>query len=254
MKISVACLIYRSTAYADAVYRSFWENIREARDRVDFFFMANDPTPEVVEHLRQKKYKHYVNVNPRRTDAELLAMGYAGPEYIHRVYRGWNAAIHAAADGIVVLVNSDNLFSAGWLEALLPYVDATTVACSQLIEPYHPRYKLSGGIFKDAIQGDFGRHPNTFDKAKFLEMVLAVKTFSTYDGGAYMPCAFLKSVFVDAGCYPEGNISKGKHCKFDEVARYGDAAFFDILASRGIRHITVKDSVVYHFKEGEMDE
>lgn len=63
-----------------------------------------------------------------------------------------------------------------------------------------------------------------------------------------MPCLLYRDVAVLAGLYPEGNIA-GK--SFSEVKRYGDEAFYDRLKRFGVEHITAKDSIVYHLKEGE---
>ena len=56
-----------------------------------------------------------VNVNRRYSDDELFALGYGAPEYMSRVYRGYNEGIRAAAGDYVVLINSDNYFSPDWL-------------------------------------------------------------------------------------------------------------------------------------------
>jgi len=45
---------------------------------------------KIISHLEQKGYRHYVNYNGVLTAEQLFKMGYGEPEYIHRVYRGWN--------------------------------------------------------------------------------------------------------------------------------------------------------------------
>jgi len=247
VSISIASLIYKSKKYADWVHGSIHEfTPLVTKGEAEFFFVANDPTEDLLAHLRQRGYKHYVNYNPKRTDEELFKMGYGAPEYIHRVYRGWNEAIMRAAGGTVVLVNSDNYFSPDWLENLLKYLCTKTIVCSKLVERMHPEH----GIFPRAYHGEFGSHPDDFDKENFLRLCERVKTTGLQFGGAYMPCAFYKQVAIDVGLYPEGNLAGAS---FSDVAAYGDQVFFEKLSKAGVRQVTAMDSIVYHTKEGEMD-
>lgn len=246
--ISIASLIYRSPRFADWVYESvheFTPHLR--RHEAEFFFVANDATPAVRQHLTAKGYPHHVNDNPRRTEAELFALGYGWPEYLHRVYRGWNKAIVAAAGEIVVLVNSDNFFSPDWLTNLLKYATPDTFVCAKLVERRHPRH----GVFPGVYQGEFGRHPDSFDRDAFLRFAEARKLTGLERGGAYMPCAFFKRQAIAAGLYPEGNLA-GR--SFREIAASGDEVFVRRLSRLGVRHVTALDAIVYHCKEGEMDE
>lgn len=248
VKISIVSLIYKSKKFADWVYDSVHEfTPMIQRGNAEFFFIANDPEGDLIDYLTAKGYKFYVNINPKRTEAELFKMGYAKPEYIHRVYRGWNEAIRRSQGELVVLVNSDNFFSTDWLENLLKFSTPNTIVCSQLVERKHPKY----GIFPGAYHGEFGNHPSNFKKDEFLSFANKVRITGIKQGGAYMPCLFYKDIALKAGLYPEGNIA-GRN--FDDVAFYGDEYFFNKLAKLGVKHITSLDSVVYHLKEGEMDE
>lgn len=238
--ISICSLIYRSPSYADAVWQSAHEFTPHLQDgRARFFFVANDATQEVLDHLRFRRYPHEIQVNERLTEAELRKMGFDPPEYIRRVYLGWNRAILESEEELV-LVNSDNLFSPGWLEGLLNNLNEKQVVCSILIEGNHRRH----APFKGAIRGEFGRHPREFKKRAFLDLCERNRKAGTSIGGAYMPCAIRKSVAIRAGLYPEGNPHRAS----------GDERFFAKLKSIGVRHVTALDSLVYHFKEGEMDE
>lgn len=248
VKIPIVSLIYKSKKFADWVYESLYEFTPMIhKGEAEFFFIANDPEGDLVDYLTAKGYKFYVNINPRRTEAELFKMGYAKPEYIHRVYRGWNKAIRKAQGELVVLVNSDNYFSTDWLENLLKFSSPHTVVCSQLVERKHPKY----GIFPGAYHGEFGNHPTNFKKDEFLSFANKLRITGFKQGGAYMPCMFYKDIALKAELYPEGNIA-GRN--YDDVAFYGDEYFFNKLAKLGVKHITSLDSIVYHLKEGEMDE
>jgi len=248
VKISIVSLIYKSKRFAEWVYESVHEFTPMIhRGNAEFFFIANDPEGDLVDFLTAKGYKFYININPRRTEEELFNLGYAKPEYIHRVYRGWNEAIRKSQGELVVLVNSDNYFSPDWLENLLKFSSPNTIVCSQLVERKHPKYD----VFPGAYHGEFGNHPDNFKKDEFLSFANKVRITGIKQGGAYMPCMFYKNIALKTGLYPEGNIA-GR--SFDDVAFYGDEYFFNKLAKLGVKHITSLDSIVYHLKEGEMDE
>jgi len=232
--ISICSLIYKSRKYAKAVWESAHEFTPHLKDgRARFFFVANDPVIEI-------DYPHVVQRNEVLSEAKLIALGFRPPEYIRRVYQGWNRAIQESEEQMV-LVNSDNLFSPGWLDGLLQHYSENTVVCSKLIERYHPKH----GRFVASLPGDFGDNPDSFDKPAFLEYAIRSKFNKTEEGGAFMPLLMSRAKALEAGGYPEGNRTNGAA---------GDKAFFSSLAKLGVRHITALDSLVYHFKEGEMDE
>jgi hypothetical protein len=245
---SVVCLIYRSPAYADAVFRSVAENTTD----YTFRFVANEPTPELLAHLEARGYPYLLHRNPPcPSEAELFRRGIGAPAYLHNVYRAWNFAVRTAPTEDVCLVNSDMMFSPGWLDALRRHLTDQTVVASQLVERSHPRH----GVFPDALERDFGTCPGNFDERGFR--VFADEQSSANRGiartsGAYGPLLFRNRTLLDAGGYPEGNLHDGT-C-FENVGEYGDECLIRHLAERGVRHVTAMDSIVYHFKEGEMEE
>ena len=250
-KISIISLIYRSTKYADAVYDSVLENTPKIKTgEARFFFVANDPEPHLIEHLERKKYPFILNINERKEIRHLFESGIGTPEYINRVYRGWNRAIKESDSEIVVLINSDNMLSPNWLENLLKNLNKNTFVCSEIVErPNHPKF----APFPGCLVGDFGDHPDNFKKEEFLKFVEAhqkVKNQKIKIGGAYMPCAFYREKAVEVGLYPEGNLHDGND--FMSIKEYGDENFVKKLSRNGVRHITSLDSISYHFKEGEM--
>lgn len=246
--ISIAALIYRSTKYADAVAASLYRHTPMLQNgAAEFYFVANDASDGVIAHLEKSKYKFYINNNPIRSESELFEMGIGCPEYIHRVYRGWNEAIKRATGDIVVLVNSDNMFSPNWLENLLKHLSPSAIVCSQLIERIHPKY----GVFPGAYVGNFGSHPSNFKEENFLTFCRKNRKSGTREGGAYMPCMLYKYHAESVGYYPEGNIAGNT---FNNVKEYGDECFFRKLKDIGVNHVTALDSLCYHFKEGEMEE
>jgi len=246
LRVSIISLIYQSATLADAVYDSvhrFTPMI--GRGEAEFFFVANDPHPALLAHLRRRGYQHIVNSNRRYSAEELFELGYAGPEYMSRVYRGYNVGVQAARADLVVLINSDNFFSPDWLENLIKYSDRNRVISSTLVERLHPTFKT---IFPGALHGEFGGTAATFDEAAFLSLVARVKKTGLEAGGGYMPCLIHRDVALEVGLYPSGNIA-GR--TFDHVAQFGDEEFFARLQSVGVSHFTALDSISYHLKEGE---
>jgi cellulose synthase/poly-beta-1,6-N-acetylglucosamine synthase-like glycosyltransferase len=215
----------------------------------EFFFVANNPTEEVVSHLKDKRYPFLVHDTPTPTDEELFQQGFAYPAYLHGVYRSYNMAINAARGKIVVLVNSDHVFAPGWLGALLEELKPNRIVSCACVEPW--------GVFRDsefgtpAILADFGRSLEAFDERAFFAFAeeYAARGYGISMGGEKMPCAFYKSAALDAGLYPEGNLAGAT---FKDIADFGDRRFFRKLRANKVFHYTVWSSLVYHFKEGEL--
>jgi len=247
VRISIASLIYKSIKMADWIHESIHEFTPMIRSgEAEFFFVANDPTEKLLLHLKNKNYNFIEQNNEILSEEELFKLGYAWPEYIHRVYKGYNSAILHSKGEIIVLVNSDHYFSPDWLENLLKYYDTQKIVCSQLVEPINPKF----GIFPYAIHGEFGNSTENFSKDGFLDFAMRIKKTGIYLGGAYMPCMFSRDLGIYTGLYPEGNIAGES---FDKIHKTGDEAFFERLSAKDILHITALDSLVYHLKEGEKD-
>lgn len=252
-RISIAALIYKSNVYADFVYNSVHKHTPELKSgEAEFYFIANDASDEVINHLTDKGYNYYVNNNVVFSNDELFKQGYGKPEYINRVYKGWNEAIRKARGEIVVLVNSDMGFSDDWLKNLINKVSKDTIVSSKLIERGHERI----GHFPDSLNGTgsyvyhCGKTPKDYDEEKFLSFAKTFRSDKVTTGGVFMPCAFYKENAFKVNLYPEGNIA-GR--SFDHVVECGDHKFFRLLSSIGVRHITTWDSIVYHFQQGEME-
>lgn len=248
VNISIICLIYKSTKFAKAVHDSLYKYTPKLlTGEAELLFVANDATDEVITFLKREKYNFVENDNEFLSDEDLFKLGYGVPEYISRVYKGYNCGIRKCSGDIVVLINSDNMFSPNWLENLLKNLDETKILDSQLVERKHPKY----GIFPTAIRGEFGSNPDNFKENKFMSFVKKTKKDKLILGGAYMPCMVYKKNIEKVGYYPEGNIA-GK--SFNEIVKYGDERFYAKLDVIGVKHYTVCDSVVYHFKEGEKED
>jgi cellulose synthase/poly-beta-1,6-N-acetylglucosamine synthase-like glycosyltransferase len=249
-KVSIASLVYASPEWADSVASSLARTVAGLSDGdVEFFFVANNPTKEVVKHLKERGYPFFVHEKETPSDEELFASGFAWPGYLHGVYRAYNMAIREARGEIVVLVNSDHVFAPGWLKYLLAELTPNRIVSCACVEPW--------GVFRDsefgtpALLADFGRTLETFDERSFFEFAdqFIASNHGVTMGGEKMPCAFYKSVALDVGLYPEGNLAGAT---FNEIADFGDRRFFRKLRAKKVFHYTVWSSLVYHFKEGEL--
>lgn len=231
MKVTLVGMIYRSTRYL----KFMLENMR--RFDAEMLIVANDATPEVLTALAESgcRWLDY-------RDAKL------SDYYLNRVYRGWNAGAKAAETDTIVFLNSDMWCADGWLKNLLSHFDKKTIPCSRLVESGK---MLSG---KNAISKDFGRSLDTFRKDAFERYAADISEHKVKAGGLYMPCVFNKGEFLAAGGYPEGNIyDGGVGAHGTRFIRSGDDHFFHHTMIHK-KHVTVFDSIAYHFQEGEKDD
>lgn len=242
-KVSVICMIYKSVQFAEWVYQSIHKHTPMIeRGEAEFFFVANDPTKELVDYLREKKYPFVVALHDKLSSDELQALGYENREYLRRVYQAWNQGILHAKGEMICLVNSDNSFSENWLENLIKYSDYNRYVVPQLVEP-----KQRGGVFWCAINKEFGSLPEDFKENEFIQFADKIRKTGIRQLGVFQPCLFYKDVAIMAGLYPEGN-----RINVDGSITTGDTAFRDKLLNMGVQHITALDSIVYHMGEGEM--
>jgi glycosyltransferase involved in cell wall biosynthesis len=232
LKISVICLIYKSIEYTNFVLQSFSKHTNGIGKNVNFVFVANDPTDNLIDHLDKKNIPHLIFRNPDPSEY-----------YINRVYRAWNYGGSNAEGDIIVFVNSDMAFSKGWLANLLKSLTENKIVTSRLVESG----KLKSG--KYGIEKDFGRTYSQFDDIEFQKFAKQISSNQLKNGGLFMPCAIYKDIFIKSGGYPIGNrVEKdGKIIPGDQIL------FYDRLLPLKVKHYTVFDSIVYHIQEGEMD-
>ncbi len=242
MRITLIGMIYRSLAYLDFMVRGMLATPAPPDCTVNRLIVANDATPEVLAALE--------SLDPRIPFIDYRDK-HPQDYYLNRVYRAWNVGGRLAIGDVIVFVNSDMWPAEGWLERLIANLDRDTIPCSRLIESG----KMESG--EHAISRNFGQAPATFDRAGFDAFAGEISQRDLWiPGGLYMPCAFYKSDFLEAGGYPEGNIYSAGPGRMDSrFIRSGDDHFFHhnpVMAQK--RHVTVFDSLVYHFQSGEMDE
>jgi hypothetical protein len=247
--VEVVSLIYKSLDYLHFIA----EQLKSDLCKVDGWdvgvrIVANDATEEVLEALDKLDipYTVFNNLDPDEF-------------YLNRVYRAYNHCVASSKYDNVVLVNSDDRFSEGWLENLLKHHDGVNIPCSRLIESGKMASGKHGVNLGDA---HFGRHPNEFDVDGWNNWVEENKEDKTEPHGLYMPCLVNRKQIIDAGFYPTGNMFVEDNkivCGYPNdrpVWMAGDDFFFHKVLEEGygMKHITAFDSLVYHIIEGEKDE
>jgi hypothetical protein len=241
VKVSIACLIYKSTRWLQFVY----DQVLKHTDMTDkeFYFVANDANEKVLEYLKEHNIPHYIHNNTNEQRKEW---------YINNVYRAWNTAGRVAKGEYIVFINSDMAFTPGWLDRLLETITDTRMVCSRLVE----RGVLSSGLY--GIERNFGNVPDDYKEEEFLQFAKSIESFTLNPGGLYMPCLIKKSHLEEIGYYPEGNIVYGSHIFNPTIAKQGDNIFpgdkvlVEKLKFINVHHWTNFASIVYHFQEGEM--
>lgn len=221
MKICIVGMVYKSVRYCNFMVDQL---SRFSDPATEIKILANDPTPEVEEHLSKLGIPFMV-----RRDAHPEA------HYLSRVYRGWNKCIEYADSDLAILVNSDMGYSPQWDTALVDSITADSIVTSRLVESG----KMPSGTH--GISKNFGRSPDDYNESGFLEFAESVKCNRLHAGGLYSPVCLWADKFMKAGGFPEGNIKKVP----------GDKIAFERC---GMQHQTNFNSIVYHIQEGEMDE
>jgi hypothetical protein len=243
--IELIALIYKSVDYLKMIHK---ELISEKNStpgwNVNYRIIANDANIEVLNYLEKNDINFSIYNDPKPDDF-----------YLNRVYRCWNYGALSSKFDNICFINSDMVFSRGWLENLLKYHNGKSIPCSRLVESGKMRSGLHG------VSQYFGNHPSNIQYESWERWVLENKQSRAFDGGLYMPCVFEKRKFIEAGGYPEGNVFKnGERIEIGypndrPVYMSGDTFFFKKMEKHfGLKHLTIYDSLVYHIQEGEKDE
>ena len=247
-RVTIISLIYRSPEYAVGLYKNllkFTPSILSGE--TDFYFVANNANYRTIKALKKNKIPFIEFNQPVLSARQHFELGYATPEYIGRVYKGYNFGLENCKTPLVVLINSDMIFSPNWLENLMALEDGRKIVSCTIVERNHPKF----GVFPGAIENNFGSSFKNFKIRKWENFLLeSLNENQPLTGGGYMPAIFRTSWFKDISFYPEGNIRK-PNAPYSEVFMYGDEYLFEKFSALGIQHITSSNSYCYHFKEGE---
>jgi len=236
--IEIISMIYKSLDYLELTYNELKKCKADGWD-VHIRIIANDATQQVLDKLKELDIKHTVYNDPKPDDY-----------YLNRVYRAWNFGGKTSEYDNICFINSDMVFSNGWLDNLLKHHNGINIPCSRLVESGKMRSGTHG------IGYNCGRSPKQIDYNKWQQYVNKISVNQVHPNGLFMPVVFEKQRFIESGMYPEGNIYTTGIGKFgDPFKQSGDDYYFRKLETGyNMKHITVFDSVVYHIQEGELDE
>lgn len=247
--VTIISLIYRSPAYAVGLWKGLLASTPELQTgEASFFFVANNANSRTLSALKRHQIPFIEFNRTVLNDAQHYEMGFAKPEYIGRVYAAYNFGIEQCATQKVVLINSDMIFSPGWLTSLLKLDNGHNVVSPTLVERNHPRF----GVFPGAVEQNFGGSFSSFKSKKWESFLRSqnLRNETASVGGSYMPALFQSNWFKSFGFYPEGNL-RMPHEEYEKVSKYGDEFLFETFKKNGIGHLTDPHSFCYHFKEGE---
>lgn len=237
-ELEIIALIFKSIDYLELIYNELKSNKCKVDGwNINCRIVANDATEEVLEKLKSLDIPYTIYNDPKPNDY-----------YLNRVYRCWNFAGESSNFDNICFVNSDMVFSNGWLENLLSYHDGINIPTSRLVESG----KMNSGTH--GVSCDCGRHPKQINYDLWEKISESMKENIAHPMGLYMPCVFEKKRFIESGKYPEGNIYTDGIGTLNGFVQSGDDWYFRKLESiYGMKHITVFNSLVYHIQEGEKD-
>jgi hypothetical protein len=236
--IEIIALIYKSTAYLESIISEMRSSLKVEDWDISYRVIANDASEKILKALEKSE-----------VDYSIYNDQFPDDYYLNRVYRCWNYAGKTSKADNICFVNSDMIFAEGWLKNLLDHHNGINIPTSRLIESG----KMPSGRY--GISANCGQTLNSFNRTCFDYICDEVKENSAEIGGLYMPCIFEKERFIDSGMFPEGNIYQDGVGTLGTFVESGDSWFFRRLEEiYGMKHITVFNSLVYHFQEGEKDE
>lgn len=242
--VEIICPIFKSVKFLKMIYNELLRAKKNSNSDWDISIkiLALDANLEILNYLKKNKIPHliYKSFNPNQF-------------YIKRVYKGYNFAAFNSKFDNLIFVNSDMIFSPNWLDNLIKHHDGINIPTSLLVESGHFNTRNYNYLKK------LHDSNNNVDFNEFNKICNKISMDKIQNSGTYMPVIFEKNRFIESGGYPNGNVknSSGKISnKKGKVYKSGDQYFFEnILRDKfKMNHITIFDSISYHFQEGEKNE
>jgi len=247
-KVTLISLIYSSDEWLEFEYSELL-NIKSAfaEGEIEILFVANNPTPEVRDFLKENLIPYIEHETTKYPDKWL-------PNHMNRAY---NLGVIAARSKYVFLTNSDMSYAPGCLENLLRHSGEHSFLTSRLVEMGRMQTGPHG------IEKSFGSNPRNFRRNQFDKYSFRIREDRRESGGLFMPLLVKRADFLSLGGFPEGNLTDDSienYLATGEVSSYalrgekcipGDKALFDRAALLGLNHVTVFNSLAYHFQAGE---
>jgi hypothetical protein len=253
MKFSYICLINNNINYINFFLQNF-NTYTKLNDEDEMFFIANDPTIEVLDYLKKFNIPHYIHNNTEEQKKEW---------FINNIYRAWNKAVSKAKGDYVILLNSNFGFSDNWAENLKKNIKDKICLTSRIVE----RGIEDGSIYETGIYGiakTFGSNTFDFRDKEFNNYANCFKKNEIHEGGVYFPFLIKRDDFLLVNGYPEGNIDTNSDLYNPTYLTPNEVYIKNLfcipgvivlimkLNQYGIKHYTVFDSFIYQIQEGEL--
>ena len=246
--VTIVCLVYKGVDWLEMQYAEILNLLSEfPAGHVDYLFVANDATDEVLAFLSENDIKH----------VSFKGKASADEWYINSVYRAYNFGVNESGSEYALLVNSDMSYARGFLGNMFAQWNKKDFLVARLIESG----RLKSGTH--GIERDLGSHPSNFRRKEFEELAKKLSAPGVAVGGLFMPLLINRETFLSLGGFPEGNLTLAgyeaylggqphEYASPGQQCVPGDQAFFGLAKTKGIEHKTAMDSFAYHFQEGEM--
>jgi hypothetical protein len=247
-QVTIVCLIFKSLVWLEFSYGEALKLAKEfKRGEAQILFVANDASPEVIQFLEANRIPFIEGSGKKHSDEW----------YINSVYRAYNEGVRHSSTPWVYLINSDMAFAQGALSRSFSFRHKDRLVATRLIE----RGVLSTGLH--GVERDFGATPRKFRRGDFSRFSSSIRESRVENGGLYMPLLASRDTLLKAGGFPEGNVRETQLPRYmndeaweaaaqGESCIPGDRAFFEKFKNAGVEHITIFDSLAYHFQEGEL--
>ena len=231
--ITIALLIYASPQYLNFVMEGLLKNNSQEHN-VNYLIVCNDASDDVIIEASKWASELSKNYNPK---IRVVSHNNDDKEeyWLDRVYRAWNRCLLECNSEYICFVNSDMGFTPNWLSRLAKYDTSKCIPTSWLVE--------SGRMpsIKGLVSKDFGQTISSFDDGAFQTFAKSISADEFAMGGAYMPSLFKTNMLRGVGGWSHNhNGIPGDKITFERLRR-----------KYGLRHIMVKDSIVYHLQNGE---
>lgn len=162
------------------------------------------------------------------------------------LYPRVNAMMQQATTEKVIYWSSDMFAAPGWDAFMLGMAASDTFVTAVLVEPGVI------GLHPTSVQRDFGRRPETFDRAAFEAWCVGPANDLNLTGeGWYAPVLYPRTGFLAMGGLVDDDSGMHDHHGFTNA----DVALFERWKAAGNKVVRARNSYVYHLQRwSQVDE
>ena len=224
MTATIIMPLYGHSEFADLAIRSL---IKHSRDQMNLIIIVEPVNTARDDQWLEKlpalwPWRLKIISNPKR-------LGY---------YVSVNQGVLACETDAAIIFTSDQFAAPGWEAELLRYLAPRRFVTGRLVES---GVRL---IADDNLFRNFGRSPKEFREREFIEFCRDYVPRQKIDiPRHYLPMAFYKKDFIEAGLFVEG--------KEADDSKYREDFFFLMRCyDKGYELVEVQKPISYHFQGG----